>query len=266
MHTYSYIKEILMKNLLTLSASTAFLSGLLFITGCSSDDAGSGGSAAVPANAILIDNSATAETTMSSALGTGILIASAFAVETAPAITAKDIINNVIERANINGHSSASIVTGVDLTSDFCPSGGTASGDETETATSYTANVTFSNCTDGSISLTGSLAINATFTANEDGPYTHNITGDLTISFSGETTGFNGFNYADNGNDGTGAYTITSFTYAINPSAGGGFAVELSQSLVGNENISCELSSGIILVNGAAGSQAGRPDSILSER
>lgn len=249
-----------MNNYLTHTIPAAVLSALFLISSCSSSSDSTAPAAptapTVPANAILIDSSATAEATMTSAVGTGILIASAFGVETAPAITAKDIINNILERANINGHSSVSLVTGVDLTSEFCPSGGTASGDETETATSYTANITFNNCTDGEISLTGNLAINATFTATDDGPYTANLSGDLTISFSGETIGFNGFNYAENGNDGTGDYTITSFTYAINPSAGGGFLVELTQALVGNTNLSCELSSGQILLSGAAGSQA----------
>jgi len=244
----------------TLSAFVALISCLLLITGCSSSDDGGTTTtslpASVPANAVLIDNSTTAEVTMTSAVNTGILISSAFAVETTPAITAKDIINNLLERANINGQNSASIVNGADLTSDYCPSGGTASGDEALTATSYVASITFLNCTDGTISLTGSFSINATFTASDDGPYTANLSGDLTITFSGETIGFNGFNYVESGNDATGDYTITSFTYAINPTAGGGFAVELAQALVGNSNLACQLSSGIILVNGAADSQA----------
>ena len=49
---------------------------------------------------------------------------------------------------------------------------------------------------------------------------------------------------------------MTTFTYAINPSTGGGYAVQVTQALVGNTNLSCELSAGQVLVSGAAGSQA----------
>ena len=251
--------ETFMKNLLVLSASTALLSGILLITGCSSDDSSSGasgGSAAVPANAILIDSSAKAESTAVSAVVTGVAIVSVFAVETSTTLTGTDILNIAIDKVLNNRQGSSSIATGVDLSGDFCPSGGSASGDEAETSTTYIATVNFNACSDGSTTLTGTFSINATFTVNEDGPYTVNASGDLTATFGSDSLGFNGFSFIQSGDDGTGAFTTTTFTYAINPSAGGGFAVQLTQSLVGNEFVSCQLTSGQVLVTGAAGSQA----------
>lgn len=246
-----------MKNLRTLYTSTLLLTGLILITGCSSDDSSSGGgSAAVPANAILIDSSAKAESTAVSAVATGDAIISIFAVETSTTLTGKDILNIAIDKVLNNRQDPASIATGVDLSGDFCPSGGSASGDETGTSTTYNATVNFNACSDGSITLTGTFSINATFTVDEDGPYTVNASGNLTATFNGGSVGFNGFSFIQSGDDGTGAFITTTFTYAINPSAGGGFAVQLTQPLVGTENVSCQLSSGQVLVTGAAGSQA----------
>ena len=58
-----------MNKLFVQSASTAALSGLLLITGCSSSSDSSGGVAAVPANAVVID-AANAEATVASSVTT----------------------------------------------------------------------------------------------------------------------------------------------------------------------------------------------------
>jgi len=244
-----------MNRLITSGISTALLSGLLLTTGCtSSDDSSGGGSAAVPANAILIDNSAVAESTSRSAVSTGSTIASVFGVEASAAITATDVLNLALKTLRNNNQGSTSSTTGVAF-SDPCTNGGSVSGNETETGSSYNATATFNSCVEGSITLNGNFSVNSTFT-NPSGPYTINASGNLVASFSGGNFGFNGFSFIESGDDSTGAYTTTRFTFAIDPSGGGGYAVQLTQPLVGNEFVSCELSSGQILVTGASGSQA----------
>jgi hypothetical protein len=247
-----------MNKYLAFSASALLFSGLL-ITGCSSSSDGGGTPAAtVPANAVLIDNSATAESTMVYAVATGTTIVSAFGVETSTPLTARDIINLVFDKVQSNKNNSPAIASGVDLSSQLCITG-TASGDETETDTSYSASATFSSCEIATgLFFTGSITVNSTF--SESGTYSDTASGNLTVVFSNggssTTIGFNGFNYAENGNESTGDYTITTFTYAIDPSTGGGFAVQLTQPLVGNNWQPCDPTSGQVLVTGAAGSQA----------
>lgn len=248
-----------MKNLLALSASTAFLSGLLFIAGCSSDDnsnsGGGGGAATVPENAVLINTSPIAETTTTSAVTTGASLVSIFGVEATTVPTARDIINILLEKIHNRSQNSIAIVTGVDLSADFCPAGGTANGDEVETLTSYVANITFDACSDGFATITGTISINSTF-SDSAGPYTDNLSGTLTVVLGSSSVGFNSFSFLQSGDDSTGAYTITAFTFAIDPSPGGGYLVQLTQPLIGNEFVSCELTGGQVLVTGASGSQA----------
>ena len=245
-----------MNKFLTISASTTLLLGVFLITGCSSsDDGGTTTTASVPANAILIDSSAVAEATTVSAVATGEAIISAFGVVTSTNLTGKDILNIAIDKVRNNNLGSSSLATGV-VFSENCAVSGTISGDSTETATSLSATVTFNACNDGFITLTGTIILSATFTAALDGPYTVNASGNLTAITSSFSVGFNGFSFAETGNDGTGDFTTTTFTYTIDPSTGGGYNVQLTQPLVGNEFVSCKLTSGQILVTGAAGSQA----------
>ena len=238
----------------TLSIFTALISGLFLITGCSSSDDGGGG-ATVPADAILIDNSLTAETTTSDAISKGELVVSVFTgVEASTTLTGKDILNIAIDQVRNDSRDSTSFVTGVTIDED-CPGGGTISGDETMTATTYDATATFTDCVVDSVTLTGTISISRTFSVSP-GPYTDNFSGDLTVTVYSDTIGFNRFSFAENGDTSTGNYTVTTFTYTIDPSTGDGYLVQLTQSLVGNEWVSCELESGQILITGAAGSQA----------
>ena len=239
----------------TFSASAALFSCLFLITGCSSsDDGGTTTTASVPANAILIDSSAKAEDTTVSAVATGDSIVSVFGVETSTTLTGKDILNIAMDKIRNDSRDSTSLAIGVAF-SEPCDSG-TISGDETETSTSYSATATFTDCVLGSLTFNGTFSISATFTENLDGPYTVNASGNLTATTSSFSVGFNGFRFVESGHDGTGDYTTTTFTYAIDPSTGGGYAVQLTQPLVGNEFVSCELTSGQVLVTGAEGSQA----------
>jgi len=245
-----------MNKYLTISASTVLLFvGLLSITGCSSSDDGGSGGAVVPSDAVLINDSATAEETLIAAIGTGELITSAFGVEASTPLTAKDIIDIVFDKVKGSDQNSPDVAIGVDLSSDICMTG-TASGDESETDTSYSASITFNACeVSYDLFFTGSLTLSSTW-SNETSDYTDNASGNLTVTYNNDSIGFNGFNFAKNGNQSSGDYTITTFTYAIDPSTGGGFTGQLTQPLVGNDYVSCGVTSGQVLVTGAEGSQA----------
>ena len=245
-----------MNKFLTFSTPTILLLAAFLIAGCSSSDDGgtTTTTASVPANAILIDSSAVAEATTVSAVDTGDSIVSVFGVETSTTLTGKDILNIAMDKIRNDSRDSTSLAIGVAF-SEPCDSG-TISGDETETSTSYSATATFIDCVLGSLTLNGTFSMSATFTENLDGPYAVNASGNLTVTTSSFSVGFNGFSFAETGNDGTGDFITTTFTYTIDPSTGGGYAVQLTQPLVGNEFVSCKLTSGQILVTGAAGSQA----------
>ena len=80
-----------MNKFLTLSTTTALLSGLALATGCSSGGDNGPAAASVPANAVVID-AANAETTVASSVATVDTLDLAFGVETTPAMGLKDAL------------------------------------------------------------------------------------------------------------------------------------------------------------------------------
>jgi len=230
-------------------------------TACSSSSGGGGGGGVVPENAVLIDSSPVAEATATSAIATGLTVTLFTGIEATPPLTARDIINTILDTIRNNRQSSISIVTGVDLSSDFCLEGGSASGEESETATTYLLDIDFVACQTGSFTLDGDLLVNETFAADV-GPYTENISGNLTITGFPVVPGISSFTMSNfdirtNGDDSTGEFTVTSFNFTFDTDAGGGYLAELTQNLAGTEgNPTCEVTGGQILITGAAGSQA----------
>lgn len=255
-----------MNKYVTISTSAALLSGLFLISGCSSSDDNGVPGAGVPANAVTIADSTTAETTTAAAIGSGVTFVGAFGIEASTTVTGRDILNIALDKMDRDTSTTTNVVAGVAF-NDPCLSSGSVSGDQTETPTSFSGTANFNACNDGDgLTIKGSISGNGTST-DPSGPYNINLSGNLTLTFdansnasfggySGGSIGFNGFNYAASGDDSNGSYTVTTFTYALAPSNGGGFAVQLSQPLVGNELESCELTSGQVLVSGAGGSQA----------
>lgn len=246
------------RNILNIT-SAALVSGLVMLSACSSEDSSSsgssGGGATVPANATLINTSSAAESSLATAALAGLSVSTIFAVETTPITTPRDIIDSLLDRINSRIEGKVNIVTGVDLSSEFCPDGGSAEGSETRTSTSYVASLNLNACVDGALTFTGNFSANNTFSISP-GPYTTNLSGNLTIIDSSGTSAFNGFSFVSNGDESSGAYTISTFTFSLSLSTGGGFLAQLTQPLVGNEFSPCELTSGQLLLTGASGSQA----------
>ena len=145
-----------MKNFTTLSTSTAFFTGILLITGCSSDDAGGGG-ATVPANAIVID-SANAETTVQSAASSADNLATVLAVDSYQFInlqSALGVVKPLLK--NLADNSSANTTTGITY-SEPCSGGGSISGsfNSTDDGANYSENGTgsFNSCVEAELGFT----------------------------------------------------------------------------------------------------------------
>lgn len=255
-----------MNKLITLSTTTALISGLALVSGCSSDDASPG--ATVPANAIVID-AANAESTVAAAISSNGVFDAALGVETVSTMAADDAMDVI--KPLIIGKSANS---GIDLASGVaygdtvaCSNpGGTFSysGNETSDGDIYsdTGSATFVNCTEMDFTINGSLSFS--FTENySTGAYTDNASGSLSIIASGEAIkfSFNGLNFAENGNYFAGTYTISAMTYSVDfivdGAGSGGFLVSLTAPIVESSggSTSCP-ESGHITVTGANGSTA----------
>jgi len=259
-----------MNKFLTLSASTALLSGLFLITGCSSDDGGGGGGAVVPANAVVID-ATNAEPIVQSAVDSTGVFDAALAVETTPNMSLKRILNTIEPfLKNHSNNSGANLATGVTESGECLGpgnGGGTFSETYTETvngsAYSESGSASFVNC-DFGVGFIINGALTYTGTGNDaTGDYTDNITGSLSIVQTGGSGGFSfsftGLNLAETGNYLAGTYTVTAMTYAIdfvsNGSGSGGFLVQLTAPIVESSGDFCP-ESGSVLVTGANGTTA----------
>ena len=268
-----------MNKLLTLSTSTAVLSGLLIVSGCSSDSATTGttgGTATVPANAVVLD-ATNAESTVASSVTTVDTLDLALAVETAPAMGLKDalaLLEPHIETAkNALQNTGSDPVYGVAVSeSGACSVSGTFSftGDEGGTFPSFTdsGNVTLVNCDDGlGFIVNGNITWVDSWN-NETGDYSETATGSISVEGTDPNNAFKfsfvGLDFAESGNDlnfGAETYTITKATFAVDFTGGGvnggGFLVGLTAPVVESNGgfFSCP-ESGTILVTGGNGTTA----------
>lgn len=271
-----------MNKFITLSTSTAILSGLLIMSGCSSsDDAGTGTgtsttTASVPANAVVIDET-NAEALVASSVTTVDTLDLALAVETTPAMGLKDALALIEPQINsiknTISNSGADPAYGVAVSeSGDCEFGGTFSftGDEGGVSPDYTdsGTVTMVNC-----KITETLIVNGTVSwvdsGNYDtGDYNETLTGSISIESTDPNNTFKfsfaGLDFAETGNDlvfGSETYTITKATYVVDFVAdgvnGGGFLVGLlAQVVESNGGYESCPESGHILINGANGTTA----------
>lgn len=253
-----------MKNFTTLSTSTAFFTGVLLITGCSSDDAGGGG-ATVPANAIVIDSS-NAEITIQSAASSADDLATVLAVDSYQFInlqSALDVVKPLLK--NLADNPTANTSTGITY-DEPCSGGGSisgsfnSSGDDTNYSESGSGS--FNACVEAGFTINGSIAFSNSGNY-VTGAYTENASGSLNMLFNGgsDSFKFTGFVLAITGNYQTFEYSINQLTYSIDyvigGTQGGGFLVTLTAPIVENNggSFSCP-ESGHITVTGANGTTA----------
>lgn len=254
----------MMNKLVTFSTTTALLSGLVLVTGCSSGGGGSTG-ASVPANAIVID-STNAETTVQSAASSADNLATVLAVDSHQFInlqSALDVVKPLLK--NITDNPSANTATGITY-SEPCSGGGSisgsfnSSGDDTNYSDSGSGS--FNACVEAGFTINGSISFSNSG-SYVTGAYTENASGSLNMLFNGgsDSFKFTGFVLAITGNNQTFEYSINQLTYSIDyvigGTQGGGFLVTLTAPIVENNggSFSCP-ESGHITVTGANGTTA----------
>jgi len=256
-----------MNKYITLSASTAILSGLFLIAGCSSSDGGGSTTATVPANATVIDATNAEQVIIAVASSLSSLESSldqALAVETTPAMGLREALDLVKPRIkNSLKNSGIDPVTGAEYSESYtCIDGGTwsVSGVDSfnETTSTYTDsfNATFNQCSEYGVIIDGSLS--GTFTENESTyDYTDNVTGSLSVTVVTNTdtvkVSFTKLAFQENGNNSDGTYTTTKATFAlavvVNDSTQLAFLTELTAPIVESTGTGCP-ESGTIKVTG----------------
>lgn len=263
---------ILKNSVKALTTSTALLSGLFLITGCSSDDGGGSG-ASVPANAIVI-NAANAETTVASAttstdtFGAALpTIATAAETTTTPNTNLKSALKQI--KLSVRDNSTDS---GIDLAtgaafedSGECLNGGTYSQVVDVTSdgenSSYSGSASFVNCNNFKYILSGTLSFSST--NNSAGDYTDNMSGSMGMSVpdSGLLVNFAGFDLSVTGNYFDYSYTVNRLSYSVDfvtaNGSSGGYLITLTAPIVENSGtfFSCP-ESGHITITGADGTTA----------
>lgn len=249
-----------MSEIISRLAIASILISLLSIFGCSSSDDGGGVALpAVPAGAVVITE-ANAKQVIADAIagGSALIDILPVAVDVDQAPSAMDIIDLVIDKTKtLQGSFLQSTPIGVLIEPPIqCSSGGTITGDITETETSISGTVTFNNCIESGITINGTI----TFSASVDaaGNWTLNISGNLSGTESGETVTLSSLLYNETGNDNTNEFSINTYQFSIDSTSGGGFAVHLEAAITGNEMQTCPTSprSGIVVVRGADNTRA----------
>lgn len=233
----------------------------VFFSGCSSDDGGSGGTASVPTNAVVI-NETNAEPTIASAVSTSDLATLAFGVSATPNANLKNALD-LIEQIRANaGITNSNLATGVTETYP-CADSGNLTWSGTETATSDSGTISFNNCNELGYVFTGSLKYSSTWN-DTTGDYSDTASGSFSMDSAsqGFKFSFSGLDYAENGNEFNYTYTVTKATFSINFVYNGtgndGFLTKLTAPIVESAvdyYYGCP-ESGTILITGANGTTA----------
>lgn len=232
--------------------ATVFIASFLLITGCGGGGDGGGGGGGttptLPANAVTITSS-NAAAIAESAIGTldtfdAILVGAE--AESLPSIQAA--IKAVTDIAFDRNRRSASVVTGVTETEPCYNGNGSITANYTETTTSFSGTLTFSNCDLGyGLFVNGSFTVSSSWN-NSTGAYTDSGNGSLTF-----TDNSNSFtlvmDYDETGNEFDYSYS-TNMSYSVSGIPGGGFLVTTTQNIVGNYYYGY-VTSGQFIIQGA---------------
>lgn len=164
-------------------------------------------------------------------------------IEAPPGI--EDVIRQTIDQFYKRDPNSRSVATGVEenVSAAFCPNGGTAIANSTDTDTSAQARIDFTACDIGLDVINGDISLDISF---DDATQDYSLRLGGTLIFNGVSTFvFDNFN---SGNDGTGDFT-TAVSYSVEGIPGGGFLVKTETAIVGNF-FSGDYFSGQLFVDG----------------
>jgi len=174
-----------------------------------------------------------------------------FKTEAPPTVT--DVIKQAIDQVNKWNGSSSPVATGAteDLSGLFCPNGGKAIANYSESGNSIEGRIDYTDCDIGfGILIDGRLS----FRASDDSgtqAYSFRVGGTLTLSNGIDPDITFVLDLDTSGNDGTGAFSTT-VTYSVEGIPGGGYLVTTTMPVEGNYNNFGDIfSSGELIVEGA---------------
>ena len=237
-------------------AAISLLASSVTIFGCSSSD-NAVPTASVPTGAVTITD-ANAVQVVTDAIATGNqlldVVDAATAIDINVALTPGNILGLVFNKLdNASGTSVVAVPAGV-IIEDTCSGGGDVIIDITETTTTASGSVTLIECSELGITLNGTVSFNSTFDTPNTGDFSDTITGNLTGTDGVDTATLSGLSFSETGNEISGAYTISTYTYAVDFGGSDGFLTELEAPIVGNNGNACP-DSGAILVSGSDDTQ-----------
>lgn len=243
--------QMTMTELISRISTISILIAMFTVGGCGgsgSDDSG----LSAPAGAVTITD-ANAYSVVQDAISGSSALVGALGVEASELPGPMAVINIVQDKLdNRSPVAALSTPTGVETT-EPCTDGGwiTTNANDQDTAGS----ITFSECNEGGVIINGT--INFSVTANQNtGDFTMTLSGNLSATDGIETMSINGLAFSTSGNIYASGITINTYTYAADFPGGGGFLVQLQAPIVIDTMSGTCPDSGIILITGAAGTQA----------
>ena len=226
------------------------LATALLVSACGGGGGGGGTvNPTLPANAVTITN-ANAGQVADTAVGTLSTLASINAVEADTPPSTAQVIDIVTGKVFDRSRRTQSVVTGVTQTYS-CTGGGSVTVTYSETATSESGTVSFSSCTEYSITINGSVTYSSTWN-NSTYAYTDTANGSISYVY-GSTTFSIAMNYSETGNEYSGDYSLN-MSYSVSGIPGGGFLVTTTSNIVGNY-YSGNVTAGQLMVQGAGGTR-----------
>ena len=187
----------------------------------------------LPAGAVTLDGG-NAQEVAESVLELASVLSSFTQFKTVTPPTIPDVLKLVTDWIIQNSRSSRSLVNGVteDLSALICPNGGKAIANYSESDSSETGTITYTDCNIGAgILISGTASYDVSWNdATLD--YDYRFGGTLTIDFGTDTFTVV-FNLSEVGNDGTGAFS-SNIDYSVDGIPGGGLLVNTTQAWEGD--------------------------------
>lgn len=239
-----------------------FMLGILGIVASGGSSGGGGDDVNVsfptptlPAGAVRLDNMNATEIAEEAVLFISLLSSFAdFKTEAPPSSAIEDVIKRTVEYLNQRDRGSPSVAARTDdLSAFFCPNGGSAIVNSSESGDTLQGTIDLTDCNlDLVIMINGSLSFisSENFTTLD---YALRIGGTLTLSDGINPDAVFVLDFDNSGNDGTTDFSLTT-DFSVDGRPGGGYLVTTIQPIVGNF-FSFVYFSGQLIVDGADDTQ-----------
>lgn len=186
----------------------------------------------LPAGAVTLD-AGNAEEVAKTVVDIANTLSSLAQFKTVTSPTISDVLKQVTDQIIQHSRSSRSVAVGVtdDLSSYYCPNGGKAIANYSESDNSETGTITYTDCDIGIAVINGKVSYDASWNDTTQ-DYDFRFGGTLTIDVSTESASIV-FDMSESGNDGTGSFSTT-LDFSIDGIPGGGYLVNTAQAWEGD--------------------------------